>query len=155
MIGAKDRLAARMGRRFSMNARVSRQADEFVGLVERLKARGGNVDALIVQMGNNGPLYSDEMEAMRRATAAIGEVFLVNDLAPVSWSDESDEKLSEAVRTWPHTTLIDWRSVVGKHLDGLTWDGLHLTPAGAGVNTRLITKAVRGGSDGRRPIAST
>ena len=143
MIGARDRLAARMGRRFSMNARVSRQADEFVGLVERLKARGGNVDALIVQMGNNGPLYSDEMEAMRRATAAIGEVFLVNDLAPVSWSDESDEKLSEAVRTWPHTTLIDWRSVVGKHLDGLTWDGLHLTPAGAGVYTRLITKAVR------------
>jgi hypothetical protein len=83
------------------------------------------------------------MDALRKATAGVGVLFLVNDLAPVSWSDESDEMLSEAARTWPHTELIDWRSVVARHLDGLTWDGLHLTPAGAGVYTRLITKAVR------------
>jgi peptidoglycan/LPS O-acetylase OafA/YrhL len=143
MIGAKERLAARLGRRFSMNAKVSRQADEFVDLVERLKKRGGRVDALIIQMGNNGPLYSDEMEAIRRATAGVGELFLVNDLAPVSWSGESDEKLAEAAETWPHTTLIDWHSVVDGHQDRFTWDGLHLTPAGAGAYTRLITREVR------------
>jgi peptidoglycan/LPS O-acetylase OafA/YrhL len=143
MIGARDRLASRLGRRFSMNARVSRQAGEFVDLVRRIRRRGGHVDALIIQMGNNGPLYSEEMEALRRATAGVGVLFLVNDLAPVSWSDESDEKLTEAAQTWPHTELIDWRSVVGPHLHALTWDGLHLTPAGAGVYTRLITKAVR------------
>jgi peptidoglycan/LPS O-acetylase OafA/YrhL len=143
MIGAKNRLASRLGRRFSMNAKVSRQADEFVDLVRELRRRGGHVDALIIQMGNNGPLYSDEMEALRRASAGVGVLFLVNDMAPVSWSEESDEKLSEAARTWPHTELIDWRSAVAPHLDGLTWDGLHLTPAGAGVYTRLITKAVR------------
>jgi hypothetical protein len=126
-----------------MNAKVSRQASDFVDLVERLKARGGHVDALIIQMGNNGPLYSEEMEALRRATAGVGEVFLVNDLAPVSWSGESDNKLSEAARTWPHTELIDWRSVVDGHQGTFTWDGLHLTPAGAGAYTRLITSAVR------------
>ncbi len=143
MIGAKERLAARLGRRFSMNAKVSRQADEFVDLVRRLRARGGNVDALIIQMGNNGPLYSEEMEALRRATAGVGEVFLINDLAPVSWSGESDEKLAEAAETWPHTTLIDWRSVVAGHQDSLTWDGLHLTPAGAGAYARLVSHEVR------------
>jgi peptidoglycan/LPS O-acetylase OafA/YrhL len=143
MIGAKERLAARLGRRFSMNAKVSRQADEFVDLVRRLRARGGNIDALIIQMGNNGPLYSDEMEAIRRATANVGEVFLINDLAPVSWSAESDEKLAEAAATWPHTELIDWHAAVDGHQDRLTWDGLHLTPAGAGVYTRLVTHAVR------------
>jgi peptidoglycan/LPS O-acetylase OafA/YrhL len=143
MIGAKERLAARLGRRFSMNARVSRQADEFVDLVRRLRARGGNVDALIIHMGNNGPLYSDEMEAMREAVGGVREVFLINDMAPVSWSGESDAKLLEAARTWPHTTLIDWRAVVGGNQDRLTWDGLHLTPAGAGVYTRLITREVR------------
>jgi peptidoglycan/LPS O-acetylase OafA/YrhL/lysophospholipase L1-like esterase len=143
MIGAKERLAARLGRRFSMNARVSRQADEFVNLVERLKAHGGNLDALIIQMGNNGPLYGDEMEAIRRATANVGQLFLINDLAPVSWSDESDEKLSEAARDWPHTELIDWRSAVDGHEGRLTWDGLHLTPAGAGAYARLVTRVVR------------
>ncbi|MFI5028519.1 MAG: acyltransferase family protein [Solirubrobacterales bacterium] len=143
MIGAKERLAARLGRRFSMNAKVSRQGDEFVALVKRLKARGGHVDALIIQMGNNGPLYSEEMEALRKATAGVGELFLINDLAPVSWSAESDEKLFEAARTWPHTELIDWHSIVDGHQDALTWDGLHLTPAGAGAYARLVTKVVR------------
>ena len=57
MIGAKERLATRLGTRFSMNAEVGRQADEFVELARRLKAGGGRIDALILQMGSNGPLY--------------------------------------------------------------------------------------------------
>ena len=35
MIGAKEKLAARFGRRFSMNAKVGRQANEFVDLARR------------------------------------------------------------------------------------------------------------------------
>jgi len=142
MVGAKDRLAARLGPRFSMNARVGRQAGEFVELARRLKRRGGRVDALIVQMGNNGPLYGDEMEALREATSNVGELFLVTDHAPVSWIEESDRALAEADATWPHTTLIDWAPVAAAHED-LLWDGIHLTPAGAGVYTRLIVRAVR------------
>jgi peptidoglycan/LPS O-acetylase OafA/YrhL len=143
MIGAKDRMAARLGARFSMNARVGRQADEFVELARRLKAGGGRIDALILQMGSNGPLYSDEMEDLRRATSEVGILFLVNDHAPVSWIGESNDQLEEAARTWPHTELVDWASVAQDH-DRLTWDETHLTPAGAGVYTRLLTRAVRG-----------
>jgi peptidoglycan/LPS O-acetylase OafA/YrhL len=142
MIGAKERLAARLGARFSMNAEVGRQEDEFVELVRRLKAGGGRVDALIVQMGSNGPLYSDEMEDLRRATSEVGILLLVNDHAPVSWIEESNDQLEEAARTWPHTELVDWASVAQEH-DKLTWDETHLTPAGAGVYTRLVTRAVR------------
>jgi peptidoglycan/LPS O-acetylase OafA/YrhL len=143
MIGAKERLAARLGARFSMNARVGRQAEEFVELSRRLKAGGGRIDALILQMGSNGPLYSDEMEDLRRATSEVGVLLLVNDHAPVSWIEESNDQLREAADTWPHTELIDWASVAQEH-DKLTWDETHLTPAGAGVYTRLLTRAVRG-----------
>ena len=141
MIGAKEKLAARFGRRFSMNAKVGRQADEFVDLARRLKRRGGHVDALIIQMGNNGPLYGDEMEALRKATSNVGELFLVDDHAPVSWQDESNHALEEADETWPHTTLIDWAPVAAAH-ENLLWDGIHLTPGGAGVYTRLIVRTV-------------
>ena len=150
MIGAKERLAARLGRRFSLNAKVGRQADEFVKLARRLRAHGGHVDALVVQMGSNGPLYGDEMEDLRRATSEVGELFLINDHAPVSWVGESNEMLSEAAETWPHTTLIDWHSVAEDH-GSLTWDDTHLTPAGAGVYTRLVTRAVRRAGLWRRP----
>jgi peptidoglycan/LPS O-acetylase OafA/YrhL len=142
MIGAKDNLAARFGPRFSMNAKVGRQAGEFVDLAQRLKRRGGHIDALIIQMGNNGPLYGDEMEALRKATSNVGELFLIDDHAPVSWQEESNEALAEADATWPHTTLIDWAPVAATH-ENLLWDDIHLTPGGAGVYTRLIVHAVR------------
>jgi peptidoglycan/LPS O-acetylase OafA/YrhL/lysophospholipase L1-like esterase len=146
MIGAKDKLAARFGPRFSMNAKVGRQASEFVDLARRLKHRGGQIDALIIQMGNNGPLYSDEMEALRKATSEVGELFLLSDHAPVSWQDESNHALTEADATWPHTTLIDWAPVAAAH-ENLLWDGIHLTPAGAGIYARLIVHAIHSATD--------
>ncbi len=140
MIGARDKLAARLGPGFSMSAQVGRQADEFVTIAQRLKREGHRPDAMIVQMGNNGPLYSGEMEALRRATSDVGELFLIDDHAPVSWVEESNHALAEAARDWPHTTLIDWAAVAGG--SGLTWDGIHLTPAGAGLYARLVSAAV-------------
>ena len=142
MIGAMDKLAARFGPRFSMNAKLGRQGDEFVALARRLKRRGGHVDALIIQMGNNGPLYGDEMEDLRKATSEVGELFLVTDHAPVSWQDESNHALEEADETWPHTILIDWGSIAASH-ENLLWDGIHLTPGGAGVYARLLSRKVR------------
>jgi peptidoglycan/LPS O-acetylase OafA/YrhL len=142
MIAAKDRLAVRLGPRFSMNAKIGRQADEFVGMAQQLQRRGGRVDDLIIQMGDNGPLYSDEMEALRKATSNVGELFLITDHAPVSWQDESNHALAEAAATWPHTTLIDWGPVAAAH-ENLLWDGIHLTPGGAGVYTRLIVHTLR------------
>jgi peptidoglycan/LPS O-acetylase OafA/YrhL len=142
MIGARDRLAARLGPGFSMSAREGRQTGEFVEIVQRLAREGHHPDAMIIQMGNNGPLYGDEMEAIQKATAGVGELFLVNDHAPVSWQDESNHALAEAAADWPHTTLIDWRSVAESR-SGLFWDGIHLTPAGAGVYARLLSGAVR------------
>jgi peptidoglycan/LPS O-acetylase OafA/YrhL len=141
MIGAADKLAARLGPGFSMSAAVGRQAGEFVTIAQRLKREGHHPQALIVQMGNNGPLYSDEMEDLRKATSEVGELFLVDDHAPVSWIGESNHALSEAARDWPHTALIDWGPIAASH-ENLLWDGIHLTPAGAGLYARLVSAAV-------------
>ena len=146
MIGAKDKLAARLGPGFSMSAEVGRQASEFVAIAQRLKRQGHHPDAMIIQMGNNGPLYGDEMEALQKATSTVGELFLINDHAPVSWVEESNHALAEAARDWPHTTLIDWKPVAEAH-QNLLWDGIHLTPAGASVYARLVDRTVRGWTD--------
>jgi lysophospholipase L1-like esterase len=142
MIGAKERLAARLGAGFSMNARVGRQAGEFVALARKLKASGARVDAMIVQMGNNGPLDGEGMERLRRATSQARVLLLVNDHAPVPWIEESNRRLGEAAGAWPRTDLVDWATVAREH-EKLTWDEAHLTPAGAGVYARMLTRAVR------------
>jgi lysophospholipase L1-like esterase len=142
MIGARDRLAARLGPGFSMNAEVGRQADDFVALVQQLRREGKTPNAVIIQMGNNGPLYGDDMEAIQKATARVGQLFLINDHAPVSWIDESNDAIDEAGKDWPHTTVIDWAAVAADH-EGLLWDGIHLKPAAAALYTQLVNEAVR------------
>jgi peptidoglycan/LPS O-acetylase OafA/YrhL/lysophospholipase L1-like esterase len=144
MIGAKEKLAARLGPGFSLSAAEGRQADEFVAIAQRLKREGHRPDAMIIQMGNNGPLYGEEMEALQKATSEVGELFLINDHAPVSWVEESNHALAEAARAWPHTRLIDWKSVTEAGGDDFFWDGIHLTPAGAGAYARLIAAAIEG-----------
>jgi peptidoglycan/LPS O-acetylase OafA/YrhL len=141
MIGAKDKLAARLGPGFSMSAEVGRQAGDFVAIAQRLKREGHHPQALIIQMGNNGPLYGDEMEELGKATSEVGQLFLIDDHAPVSWVGESNHALAEAARDWPHTTMIDWKPVADSHED-LLWDGIHLTPGGAGLYARLVSAAV-------------
>ena len=142
MIGAKEQLAARLGPGFSMNAEVGRQADQFVALVEQLKREGRTPNAVIIQMGNNGPLYGEFMEAIQKATSNVGELFLINDHAPVSWIDESNAAIEEAGEDWPNTTVIDWASAAAAHED-LLWDGIHLKPAAAVLYANLVNQAVR------------
>jgi lysophospholipase L1-like esterase len=142
MIGARDQLAAKLGPGFSLNAEVGRQADDFVSLVQKLKREGKTPNAVIIQMGNNGPLYGGYMEAIQKATTNVGELFLINDHAPVSWVDESNRAIAEAGRDWPHTTVIDWAAVAAAH-ENLLWDGIHLKPAAARLYARLVNRAVR------------
>jgi peptidoglycan/LPS O-acetylase OafA/YrhL len=142
MVGAADRLAARLGPGLSLNAKEGRQASEFVEIVEKLKREGHDPEAMIIQMGNNGPLYGAEMEAIQKATAGVGELFLITDHAPVSWIEESNGALEEAAEDWPHTTLIDWAPVAAEHEDEL-WDGIHLKPSAAALYAQLVSEVVR------------
>jgi peptidoglycan/LPS O-acetylase OafA/YrhL len=142
MIGAASNLSARLGPGFSMNAKVGRQASEFVEIVQQIRREGHHPNAMIIQMGNNGPLYGEDMEGIQKATSEVGELFLINDHAPVSWIDESNHALEEAAEDWPHTTLVDWASVAAEN-EELLWDGIHLKPAAAGLYARLISRAVR------------
>jgi len=142
MIGAEKNLAARLGPGFSMDAKVGRQADEFLDIIEKIKREGHHPAAMIVQWGNNGPLYGEDMEALRAATTNVGQLFLVSDHAPVSWQDESDEAIAEAASDWHHTTEIPWAKAAAEGGEGLFWDDIHLTPKGAVLYARLVSKVV-------------
>jgi lysophospholipase L1-like esterase len=142
MIGAEEKLAKRLGPGFSMNAEVGRQADEFLDIVEKIKREGHHPAAMVIQWGNNGPLYGEDMEQLRAATTNVGQLFLVSDHAPVSWQDESNEAIAEASKDWHNTTEIPWKVAAEEGGESLFFDGIHLTPKGAGVYARLVSKVV-------------
>jgi peptidoglycan/LPS O-acetylase OafA/YrhL len=142
MIGAEEDLEKRLGPGFSMDAKVGRQADEFLEIIEKIKQQGHHPQAMVIQWGNNGPLYSEDMEALRKATTNVGQLFLISDHAPVSWQNESNEAIAEASELWHHTTEIPWAQAADEGGESLFWDGIHLTPKGAGVYARLVSKVL-------------
>jgi peptidoglycan/LPS O-acetylase OafA/YrhL len=142
MIGAEKKLAARLGPGFSMDAKVGRQADEFLKIIRKIKRQGHHPQAMVIQWGNNGPLYGEDMEGLRAATTNVGQLFLISDHAPVSWQDESNEAIAEAAEDWHHTTEIPWAEAAEEGGQSLFWDGIHLTPKGAGVYARLVSRVL-------------
>ena len=142
MIGAEEKLAKRLGPGFSMDAKVGRQADEFLEIIEKIKREGHHPTAMVIQWGNNGPLYGEDMEQLRAATTNVGQLFLISDHAPVSWQDESNEAIAEASKDWRNTTEIPWAEAAEEGGESLFWDGIHLTPKGAGVYARLVSEVV-------------
>jgi hypothetical protein len=142
MIGAEEKLATRLGPGFSMDAKVGRQADEFLEIIEKIKRQGHRPQAMVIQWGNNGPLYGEDMEKLRAATTNVGQLFLISDHAPVSWQDESNEAIAEAATDWHHTTEIPWAKVAEEGGESLFWDGIHLTPKGADLYARLVSQVL-------------
>jgi peptidoglycan/LPS O-acetylase OafA/YrhL len=142
MIGAQKQLTSRLGPGFSMSAEVGRQADEFLAIIRKIKREGHRPDAMVIQWGNNGPLYSEDMEDLRKATTNVRQLFLISDHAPVSWQDESNHAIAEASEDWHHTTEIPWAKAAEEGGESLFWDGIHLTPKGAGVYARLVSKVL-------------
>ncbi len=142
MIGAEERLAQRLGPGFSMDAKVGRQADEFLKIIRKIKRGGHHPAAMVIQWGNNGPLYGEDMEALRAATINVGQLFLISDHAPVSWQDESNEAIAEAAEDWHHTTEVPWAEAAEEGGESLFWDGIHLTPKGADLYARLVSQVV-------------
>jgi peptidoglycan/LPS O-acetylase OafA/YrhL len=142
MIGAEEKLAARLGPGFSMDAKVGRQADEFLEIIEKIKREGHHPAAMVIQWGNNGPLYGEDMEKLREATTNVGQLFLISDHAPVSWQEESNEAIAEAAEDWHDTTEIPWAQTAAEGGESLFWDGIHLTPKGAGIYARLVSQVL-------------
>ena len=96
----------------------------------------------MLQLGNNGPVYSDDLEHLHEALKGVPHVFLVNVEVPRSWQGEVNSALSQAAESWGQAQLVDWHSVADSH-GGITTDGIHLTEKGIELYSRLVASSVR------------
>jgi peptidoglycan/LPS O-acetylase OafA/YrhL len=142
MVDARDGLAQLLGPRLTLNAQVGRQADEIIDLLHQYAAHGGLPRNVVLQLGNNGPVYSDDLERLHAALSGVAHVFLVNVEVPRSWQQEVNSVLSEAAGNWGQAQLVDWHAVADSH-GGITTDGIHLTEKGIELYSRLIAASIR------------
>jgi len=142
MLAAEPALQQRFGPKARIDAAVGRQANDIIGRLEAYRREGTLPDTVIVQIGENGPIWSADVERLRAALKGVPRVVLVNVRVPRSWQPQVNATLEEAVKHWPQATVADWYGASGDA--ALLYDQAHPDPAGQEVYAKVVARALRG-----------
>jgi peptidoglycan/LPS O-acetylase OafA/YrhL len=140
MAGAADTVRREFAGDAIVDAKEGRQPWDYPEVIQHYRDIGALPNDVIVQIGNNGPVWYDELVDLRDALAGVDHVYLINVEVPRSWEGEVNSELSQfAADDWPQATVIDWHSAAAGNSD-LTYDQIHLTPQGERLYASLIAQ---------------
>ena len=122
---------------FEIDVRGCRQMSEGLDVLSSRRSSGALADVVVVALGNNWTVSAQEI---RRAMRIMGPRRLLGMVTPRGAMASARTAIRAAGRRWPdRLKVLDWAArSAGK---AWTWDGLHLTPAGARGFTRLLSEA--------------
>jgi peptidoglycan/LPS O-acetylase OafA/YrhL len=145
MLGAADELKASG---FAVDAAESRAFGSGLEVVQALSDRSRLPQELVIHLGTNGPISSDEMDAMMSLVGDVPRVLLIQNVVPDGSYDEGNNRLMiNAASSLPNVEVLYWdgldRQCQG---DCIYQDGIHLKSTGAAYYTTLIETVLADGS---------
>jgi peptidoglycan/LPS O-acetylase OafA/YrhL len=146
MLAAQPALAARWpkGR---IDAAVGRQVLDVIARLEAYRNEGTLPNRVVVQVGENGPLWRSDADKLREVLRGVDEVVLMNVRVPRSWEPEVNDMLKEIKKGWRQATIADWYAASAD--PSLLFDQAHPDPAGQKVYADVVAAALKAG----RPIS--
>lgn len=126
----------------SLDAVIGRQAEGTLEAVRAAHDAGDIGDEAVVQVGNNGPVTSQELDEIMSLLSEASRVVLVNVKVDRDWEEANNDLLASRVDRWPNAVLLDWHDLASTDPEGLLSDGVHLQPAGVQLYSRLIVSAL-------------
>ncbi len=139
MLAAEPALEQQLGAR--VDAAVGRQPAAILNRLAAYRAAGSLPPDVVVQMGDNGPVWSADVARLRMILQDVPRVVLVNIREPsTSWQDEVNGELQQAVSSWPSATIANWLSASANR--ALLYDGIHPNPAGQQVYASVVGRAL-------------
>jgi len=142
MLATQRALERRLGAGTRVDAAVGRQPHDVVSRLAAYRAARALPERVVVQMGDNGPVWHADLRRLRRALRDVPRVVLVNVRVPRSWEAQVNTALAATVQSWPAAVLADWHRVSGR--PGLLYDGAHPDPAGQRLYARTAARAMCG-----------
>ena len=140
MLDCSRELKVALRHRVRVDATVGRQIKSTVNELQRLRRHHKLPKIVVIQVGNNGPLWFDDLERLRHALHGIPRIVVVNVRNDTSWQDESNHALVNWVQDWPAAHLADW---YGRSTEKMMQDGTHPWPYGCTIYARLIADTLR------------
>ncbi len=139
MAAAAPALAHRLGAR--VDAAVGRQPSAIIDRLQAYRDAGRLPPTVVVQIGDNGPVWSADLTRLHRVLSGVSHVVLVNVREPASdWQGEVNDALAQVVRSWPTATVADWLSASAN--PDLLYDGAHPDPAGQAAYAAVVARAL-------------
>jgi peptidoglycan/LPS O-acetylase OafA/YrhL len=140
MLGCTRELKAALDHRVRVDASVGRQILDTVKDLDRLRAHHRLPKTIVIQVGNNGPLWYRDLVKLKRALRGIPVVVVVNVRNDTSWQDESNHAIVSWLHGWPAAHLADW---YGNSTTNMLQDGTHPWPYGCTIYARVIADTLR------------
>jgi hypothetical protein len=95
----------------------------------------------VVEVGNNGPLYSGDLVRLKAALRGVPDVVVVNVRNSKSWENESNNAITDWLRGWHAAHLADWYHHSTNTM--LYPDGTHPFPYACHIYARVIATTLR------------
>ena len=140
MLDCSRDLKVALHHRVRVNATVGRQIDDTIKELDHLRRHHRLPKAIVLQVGNNGPLWYRDLVRLQHALRGIPDVVVVNVRNSTSWQDESNHALDSWLQGWPAAHLADW---YGSSTDKMLSDGTHPWPYGCRIYARVIADTLR------------
>jgi peptidoglycan/LPS O-acetylase OafA/YrhL len=140
MLGCKRPLREALHHRVKVDATVGRQIDDTIDELQRLRRHHNLPKTIVIQVGNNGPLWYRDLVRLQRALHGIPNVIVVNVRNATSWQDESNHALGTWLDGWPAARLADW---YGSSTNKMLSDGTHPWPQACWNYARVIEHTLR------------
>jgi peptidoglycan/LPS O-acetylase OafA/YrhL len=140
MLGCQSELKVALHHHVKIDATVGRQIEDTVNELQRLRRHHRLTKIVLIQVGNNGPLWGRDLVRLRHALHGIPDIVVVNVRNSTSWQDESNHALTAWVRGWPAAHLADWYA---DSTNKMLSDGTHPWPYACRIYARLIADTLR------------
>jgi peptidoglycan/LPS O-acetylase OafA/YrhL len=140
MLGCAPVLEQRLGSRLRVDAVVGRQAADTIERLAEYRAEGALPPTVIVQLGDNGPVWYSNMQRLRSVLSGVPRVVIVNVRVARSWQNEVNSELTSYVSNWPQAVLANWYS---HSSESLLVDGVHPSVPGRSIYASVVVDALR------------
>jgi peptidoglycan/LPS O-acetylase OafA/YrhL len=140
MLGCAPVLERRLGSRLRVDAVVGRQAADTIERLAEYRAQGALPPTVIVQLGDNGPVWYSNMQRLRAVLGGVPHVVIVNVRVARSWQNEVNSELASFLSTWPQAVLANWYA---HSSEGLLVDGVHPSVPGRSIYASVVVDALR------------
>jgi hypothetical protein len=116
-----------------VNAAVSRQWSDGEAILQQLKTEGELGAVVVVELGTNGPITSEDFSTMMSILSGASRVVFVTVHVDQPWQDQVNAVLYSGAQSSAGVVIADWYALGSQNPDWFYSDDTHLPIGGPGA----------------------